>query len=342
MSKKSYIIPIFIPHKGCPHDCSFCNQKKIAGEADNNNEENVISVINRYMELYPKNAHNLEIAFYGGSFTGLPIHKQIELLTPAYEIKKAGYVKEIRISTRPDYINENILSLLEEYGVSIIELGVQSTDDYVLHQNKRGHTKKDVFKAVELVRKYNFQLGLQMMIGLFGDSRTTIEKTAEDIVLLKPDFLRIYPTIVIKDTYLETLYLNGEYVPFSLEETVEICKKLLLQFKDHSIPVIRLGLQSTEDITYGKAIVAGPYHPAFREIVESSIYRDLIENELIKYNVNESKQLVIYCHPTSASKVAGYKQKNKSYLISKYSFSKITIKPSYDIKKDSVKLEVDK
>lgn len=340
MSKKNYIIPIFIPHKGCPHDCSFCNQKKIAGEVENNSEENIIEVINRYMELYPKPSTNLEIAFYGGSFTGLPIEKQVELLTPAYRMKKEGYIKEIRLSTRPDYINKEILSILEQYGVSIIELGVQSTDEHVLFLNKRGHTRKDIFKAVELVKKYDFRLGLQMMVGLFGDSGSTIKRTAEDIILLKPDFLRIYPTIVIKDTYLEILYKKGEYIPFTLEETVDICKSLLLEFKENNIPVIRLGLQSTEDIAYGKAIVAGPYHPAFREIVESEIYKDLIENDLRKYDGYKLKQLTIYCHPSAASKVAGYKQSNKNYLINKYHLSKIIIKPYPSIEIDTVRLEV--
>lgn len=342
MSKKSYIIPIFIPHKGCPHDCSFCNQKKIAGEMGEIKEEDIYKITDKYLKLFPQKNIHKEIAFYGGSFTGLTIEKQIELLRPAFEMKKKGLINKIRLSTRPDYIDDDRLILLTKYGVSTIELGVQSTDNKVLELNHRGHTKEQVDLAAKLIKVYGFQLGLQMMVGLLGDNRYTIKQTAKDIIFLNPNFVRIYPTAVIKDTYLETLYLKGEYKPFTIEETIEICKELLLTFKKNNIPVIRLGLQSNEDIRYGKALVAGPYHPAFREMVESEIYKDLIEENIKTISINTSDTLIIYCHITSASKVAGFKQSNKKYLMDKYKLSKIIIKCDIGIKKDEIKVEIER
>lgn len=338
MAKKRYIIPIFIPHEGCPHDCSFCNQKKITGITAN--QENVENTIEKYLKLYPKSAEIIEIAFYGGSFTGLPIEKQIQLLRPAYNMKKSGYISDIRLSTRPDYISKDILNLLKQYGVSIIELGLQSTDDNVLFLNGRGHTRKDIFDAVYNIREYPFKIGLQMMIGLFADNIKTINRTVEDILLLKPDFVRIYPTIVIKDTHLETLYKKGVYKPYTLERAVSICKELLLVFKKNDIPVIRLGLQATDDINYGKALVAGPYHPAFREIVETEIYRDLIEEEIKKYEIIGLKELIIYCHPRLSSKAAGFRKSNKNYFMKKYNFSRVKIIHLSDMKQDSIKVEI--
>ncbi|AKL95507.1 radical SAM domain-containing protein [Clostridium aceticum] len=338
MSKKNYIIPIFIPHQGCPHDCSFCNQKRIAGEIDEVTQKDVDQLIHHYLQLFPKDAVNKEVAFYGGSFTGIPIKNQLQLLKPAFEMKRLGRIHGIRVSTRPDYIDEERLDLLKRYGVCTIELGVQSTDDRVLDLNHRGHKREDVFYAAGLIKKYEFKLGLQMMVGLLGDDRDSIQKTAKDILSLKPDFVRIYPTIVIKDTHLETLYRQGKYAPFSFEETVVICKDLLLQFEENHIPVIRLGLQSTEDLADGKAIVAGPYHPAFREIVEGEIYKEIIEKKLKTVERDTGTSLIIYCHSSIVSKVAGFKQSNKKYLINKYGLSKVIIKHCLDMPKGEVKV----
>lgn len=340
MPPKSYIIPIFIPHEGCPHDCSFCNQRKIAGESSSIDQQDVRNIIDKYLGMYPKLSKNIEVAFYGGSFTGLPIEKQIQLLKPAYEVKKKGLIQEIRLSTRPDYIHQEVLSLLEDYGVSIIELGLQSTDDHVLSLNRRGHTREDIIRAVNLVKQWNFKLGLQMMVGLYGDSETSIKKTAEDIICLRPDFIRIYPTVVIQDTYLEILYKQGIYSPYTLDEVVAICKDLLIKFKKNNIPVIRLGLQSTEDINIGKAVVAGPYHPAFREIVESEIYRDMIEQQLLECETYQYKELIVHCHSSVVSRVAGYQRSNKKYFIEKYNFTKIIIKHSFHREQDSIEIEL--
>ncbi len=338
MSKRRYIIPVFIPHRGCPHKCSFCNQREITGGGDN--KESVEATIEKYLNIYPKSVNKLEVAFYGGSFTGLSRQKQIELLKPAYIRKKRGYINDIRISTRPDYIDGEIISLLTEYGVSIIELGIQSTDKNVLSLNKRGHSRGEIFDAYNLLRKYPFKIGLQMMVGLLGDSENTVLTTAREIAYLKPDFVRIYPTIVLKNTLLGNLYKKGEFTPFSFDKTVDICKELLSYFINNNIPVIRLGLQSTEEINYNKAIVAGPYHPAFREIVESEIYKDIIEKKLIKLPLPNKKRLLISCHPEEVSKVIGHKKSNKKYFIDRYNLENITIKQNRNLDEYLIELDI--
>lgn len=325
MEKGKIIIPIFIPHRGCPHDCSFCNQKKIAGTGTDVTAEQVLEIIEAQLEHLKDVNRPKEIAFYGGSFTGLPYEQQRQLLAMAYEKKKLNFIQDIRISTRPDYINEEILQLLGSYGVSIIELGVQSTDPTVLELNNRGHSKEDVYRAAALIKKQNIQLGLQMMVGLYGDTKEKMLRTARDIIDCTPDFVRIYPTIIIQDTLLEKLYREGKYKPISLDEAVYLCKELVLEFDQYQIPIIRLGLQATEEITIGKSIIAGPYHPAFRELVETEIYKDRIEYKMSLYKGIEGKILKIYCNTTECSKVAGYSQKNKNYFKDKFNLKGIKI-----------------
>lgn len=340
MSKARAIIPIFIPHKGCPHDCSFCNQRKIAGEEADVTIDRVVKTIDQQLQNLKNTSRSKEIAFYGGSFTGLPIKQQAQLLKIAYEKKKQGLIDKIRISTRPDYIDDEILNFLQEYGVSIIELGVQSTDDQVLKLNNRGHSKEDVFRASCLIRARQIELGLQMMVGLYGDTEEMLLNTARDIISCKADFVRIYPTIVIQNTLLEKLYLNNIYKPISLYEAVYLCKKLVLKFNEHNIPIIRLGLQATEEISMGKGIVAGPYHPAFREMVETEIYKDLIENKLENIFETKASILKIYCNPKDCSKVAGYGQSNKSYFKNKYDFKDVKVYSSNDFAIREINIEI--
>ncbi|ABR48902.1 Radical SAM domain protein [Alkaliphilus metalliredigens QYMF] len=344
MSKNRYIIPIFIPHEGCPNDCSFCNQKTIAGTSSQVNVEKIETIIQSYLKLYTNQQKQREIAFYGGSFTGLPMEVQKQYLTVAFNYKKKGLIDGIRLSTRPDYINEEILQQLKFYGVTIIELGVQSTNEEVLKMNKRGHSKDDVFKAVKSIRKYEFQLGLQMMIGLFGDTEQRIEQTAKDLISLRPDFVRIYPTLVIRDTALERYYYEGIFEPLGLEECVDICESLLVAFEGNHIKVIRLGLQSTEEIAYGKSIIAGPYHPALRELVESKMFSSRIEALLHTKESDEIKGciLTVYCHPRSASKVAGHKKCNKSYFLEKYQLAKFIVKTQENIDEKEVEIQITK
>lgn len=302
---KTYNIPVFVPHRGCPFDCVFCNQKRITGKTNEVNADSVRKTINDYLKTLPSSNCRIETAFFGGSFTGIPIDEQCELLGAAKEFLDKGKIHGIRLSTRPDYITEEILQNLKKYGVTTIELGVQSMDDDVLEKSGRGHTSHEVNEAVKLIRQYGFTLGLQMMTGLPNDTNEKSIATAEKIISLAPDIVRIYPTLTIKDTYLEEMYLNGVYKPQTVDEAVELCKRLVLMFEKNNITVIRIGLQSTDEICENGSVVAGPIHSAFGELVESSIYFDIISNKLMG-----AKKAIVYVNPKEISKAVGNRRIN--------------------------------
>ena len=226
---KKRIIPIFVPHKGCPHDCIFCNQKKITGVSTDVTSEDARNIIEECLETIDKDA-DVEIAFFGGSFTAIDIDIQKSLLSVAKEYVEKGLVKDIRMSTRPDCIDEDILSMLKEYKTSIIELGVQSLDEKVLLDSIRGHQSEIVYKSSKMIKNSGIKLGLQMMIGLPADTEEKCIFTAKKFVELKPDCVRVYPTLVVKDTGLEKLMEQNKYNPFTLEESVNIVKKVLVLF----------------------------------------------------------------------------------------------------------------
>ena len=261
-------IALFVPHLGCPHQCSFCNQKSISGETKQISGEDVKQACE--IALKSGDCKHAEIAFFGGSFTAIDREYMVSLLRAAYEYVKSGKFGGIRISTRPDCINDEILNILKDYGVTAIELGCQSMDDEVLRLNKRGHSAKDIEKASALIRKFGFELGHQMMTGLYGSNAEKDILTAEKLIRLKPDTVRIYPTVVLENTELSEKYKNKEYEPQKTEDAVKLCAKLLLMFESSGIPVIRLGLHSGGNVEDG--YVAGAFHPAFREKCESEIY----------------------------------------------------------------------
>lgn len=330
MNKRHYIIPIFVPHKGCPHDCIFCNQKKITGSVNSITPDSVQSTIETYLTTIDRQNSYVELSFFGGSFTGIPLDYQNQLLDVARKNFIEGKIDAIRLSTRPDYIDEKILTNLKSYGVSIIELGVQSMDKDVLINAERGHTSDDVIKASEIIKGYGISLGLQMMVGLPED---TLEKdifTAKEIIKLKPDFVRIYPALVIRDTYMEQMYLSGSYKPLSVDEAVNICKRLYSEFAKNNIKIIRLGLQTTEQINLGKDVIAGPFHPAFRELVESAILNDMIEYNIENY-FNESQVINIYVSTRDISRLYADKKRYFSSMIKKHSTKKINIQQKSDI-----------
>ena len=227
---EQYIIPIFVPHLGCPNDCTFCNQKSISGQTKQVTAEDVKQTIEEYLKSFKDESLHKEVAFFGGSFTGIDEAKQEELLKAAYEFVENKQIQSIRISTRPDYIDKEKLKLLKKYGVKTIELGVQSTNDYILKKCKRGHTFEDVKKASKLIRKHGFVLGHQMMIGLPESTKIDELNTAKDLAKLKPKIVRLYPVLVIKGTELEKEYQNGEYEPIPLSQAVERCKELYSKF----------------------------------------------------------------------------------------------------------------
>lgn len=324
MSKLN-IIPIFVPHMGCPHDCIFCNQRKITNHKDVIDREKIINYIEEYLSFFKNKDNYVEIAFYGGSFTGIDRQFMISYLEIANSFIKQGIVNGIRLSTRPDYINIEILDILKKYGVTTIELGIQSLNNKVLILNERGHSVECVYKSSKLIKEYGFKLGLQMMIGLYGDTFENSIFTAFEFCKIIPDFVRIYPTLVIKDTYLEKLFEMGKYIPLSLNDAIDLSKYLLIIFEVNNIDVIRLGLQSSDNISKDGDIVAGPFHDSFRELVEGSIYLDLIESNIIRNNLN-SCLVVLECSNNLISKIVGNKRKNLIYLKDKYGID-IKIKP---------------
>lgn len=337
-----YIIPIFIPHLGCPNDCTFCNQKSISGQSKQVTESEVRDIIEKHLKSFKDEKAEIEIAFFGGSFTGIEVPKQEELLSIAYEYVKTKKVKSIRISTRPDYIDKNILKMLKKYGVKTIELGVQSTNDYILRKCKRGHTFDDVVKASKLIRKFKFDLGHQMMIGLPESTRLDELNTARDLIKLKPKIVRLYPVLVIKNTELEKEYERKEYEPLTIEQAVERCKELYYMFTSNKVTVIRMGLQSTDVISNPKnmesEVVAGPYHEAFGQLVEAGIWYDSILEKIKRINT-KVKEIEIEVNPVDVNNVIGHKKDNIHKLKDLYDLD-VIIKQNENIKQGNFEIKI--
>lgn len=307
MSGKHANISIFVPHIGCPNMCSFCNQRYITGQFTAPRAADVAAAVKAAQKSPNYSPENTEIAFFGGSFTAINRAYMMRLLRTASRFVNEGVVSGIRISTRPDAIDDEILDILKEYKVTAIELGAQSLNDTVLKKNNRGHSVKDVIDASNLIKSRGFSLGLQMMTGLYHDSDELSIKTAQDIISLKPDTVRIYPTIVLKDTDLAALYADNKYRPQTLEDAVQLASKLLLMFENAGIRVIRLGLHSIENDAY----IAGPWHPAFSELCQSRLYLNEAINALKN---NEKGEYNIYVNKTSVSKMIGQKRSNIIHL----------------------------
>lgn len=335
---KKRIIPIFVPHRGCPHDCIFCNQKKITGVSTEVTKQEVEYIIEKCLQTIDKDT-NVEIAFFGGSFTAIEEEIQNELLAVAKQYIDKGLVHEIRMSTRPDCISESILQRLKKYDTSIIELGVQSMDEKVLIDSVRGHDIQSVTNSSKLIKKHGIKLGLQMMVGLPSDTEQKCIDTARKFIRLSPDCVRIYPTLVVKDTGLESLLEKGEYIPFSLDKCIRIVKKLLVLFYINDINVIRVGLQATDDIQLGKGVIAGPYHPAFRELVESEIIKDYLDYIIKKYNIE--KEIIIKTNNKNISKIIGNKKSNKKYLKEKYNINLKTLQTELSLDEFRIKTSKD-
>ena len=339
---EQYIIPIFVPHLGCPNDCTFCNQKSISGQTKQVTAKDVKQTIEEYLKSFKnENLYN-EVAFFGGSFTGIEQEKQKELLEAAYEFIKTKQIQSIRISTRPDYIDKEKLQLLKKYGVKTIELGVQSTNDYILKKCRRGHTFEDVKRASKLIRRHGFILGHQMMIGLPESTKIDELNTAKDLAKLKPKIVRLYPVLVIKGTELEKEYQNGEYEPVPLSQAVERCKELYYFFTHKKITVIRMGLQNTDIISDPKnaksEVVAGPYHEAFGQLVEDSIWYDAILEKIKKFNV-KVKEIEIEINPENINNVVGHKKENIKKLKDLYDVD-VKITQSKNIKPGKFEMKV--
>ncbi|MGB7604069.1 MAG: radical SAM protein [Lutisporaceae bacterium] len=334
MNKRHYIIPIFVSHRGCPHDCIFCNQKKITGSGGDVSGDEVKSKIEEYLKTIPKENTHIELAFFGGSFTAIPIEQQKELLGAVQSYLKQGVISNIRISTRPDCINEEVIEILKLYGVKIVELGVQSMDEEVLKLSNRGHSTEDVVNAITLLKQRGFTVGVQVMVGLPGDTEEKSIDTVQKLVALKPHIARIYPALVIRNTYMEQMYYKGLYKPFSLEKTIEICKRLLIIFEKNNIEVIRIGLQPTENIVEGKEVVAGPFHPAMRQLVVAAIYRDMLV--YIISSMMPIDNVEIHINPKEISDIIGQKRTNIEYLRERFNIRNVAVIQTSTIDKQSI------
>ena len=296
-------ISIFVPHLGCPQQCSFCNQKTITGKQTQPTAEDVKNAVTTALK---RKGYEYEIAFFGGSFTAIDMEYMQKLLTAAAECVDGERIKGIRISTRPDYIDDEVLDLLKAHKVTAIELGAQSMDDEVLKANMRGHSAEDVENAAKLIKSHGFELGLQMMTGLYLDTDEKAVQTAKKLIALQPDTVRIYPTVVLKGTYLAELFDKELYKPQTVDDAAALCTKLLPMFEEAGIRVIRLGLHASDDIK--KNMVAGAYHESFGEIVQSRF----MLNKVLAYPPGNYE---IRVTPRSVSKLKGNQKRNAYFLM---------------------------
>lgn len=358
--KKHAIIPIFIPHEGCQNDCVFCNQKKITSKTESMTPDDARETIETWLKTLEGRIPNIEVAFYGGSFTGLPIEIQNSYLDLAKKYKYEGRISKIHLSTRPDYISEEILDNLKAYSVDIIELGVQSFSDKVLIASKRGHKKEDVYKAVKLIKEYGFTFGIQLMAGLPEDTLEISKMSAIETVKLKPHIARIYPCITIKDTELYDMYKRGEYTPLSLEEAIKRSKAIYHILDSKGINIIRVGLKASEIIndSENSSAVGNTFHPAFRQLLESDIAKDHIVDQLedlekklsnikvnkkienLKKSAKKKIKVNILSNSNSISNAIGNRKSNKIYFKKHYPNFNIKFKIDNTLKNNEYNVEI--
>ena len=319
-------LSVFVPHLGCPNQCAFCDQRSISGTQQAPTAQQVEQLCEEFLPR--ENGEDCEIAFFGGSFTAIDRDYMESLLQTAHRFVKQGRAMGIRISTRPDCIDENVLCILEEYGVTSIELGAQAMQDTALCANLRGHTVADVEKAARLIKAKGFSLGLQMMTGMYGqqDYLADAVDTARQFAAIGPDTVRVYPTVTLRGTLLETLFLQGKYTPPDLQQTVEICAKVMEIFDEAGIKIIKMGLHA--DTGMESKIVAGPYHPAFRELCLSRMYLDKIKKQLTD---NCGTDIIIRVNTKELSQWKGQKNTNEKQL-SLMGYN-VKIVPCDDVKK---------
>jgi histone acetyltransferase (RNA polymerase elongator complex component) len=324
MSARNRIYPVFIPHLGCPHACVFCNQHEITGAA----AEEALRKLNSLTENPPQGAA-YELAFYGGSFTAIPEAQQLRYLEAAGRARDCGAVSSIRLSTRPDAVTREILERLKRYGVGTVELGAQSMQEPVLRASGRGHSAADVRRASELIREAGLSLVLQMMTGLPGDDDDGAVDTARQLIALQPDAVRIYPTVIVRGTELERLWRRGEYREHTVEDAVRVCARLLPLFDTAGIPVIRLGLNPTDELSGGAAL-AGAYHPALGELVRSRVLRNRAEQEMEKLHC-KGQFVSIRVPEKKLSQMLGQKRCNVDWLKKRFHLAGLEVCPDREV-----------
>lgn len=327
MSARESIIPVFVPHLGCPNDCVFCNQRRISGSVTPATPEDVSGSVERAKALTPPGTRR-QLAFYGGSFTAIPVHEQEALLGAAQPYLESGDISSIRLSTRPDAIDGEILARLRRFGVETVELGAQSMSDRVLALSGRGHTAQDVADASAQIKAAGFRLILQMMTGLPGSDDESDVDSARKIAALAPDGVRVYPTVIVRDTALCDLWRAGRYKEHTVEDAVRVCARILPVFEAAGIPVIRLGLNPTEDLSGGDA-VGGAYHPALGELVRARIMRE--KAEALLATANASGEAVLRVNPRLMSQAVGQHGANREYLKEKFGLKRLKFVPDVSV-----------
>ena len=337
-TRNPFIVPVFLPHAGCPHRCVFCNQHAVTGTPILPTISEYESTISRFLGYVAGRPADIQIAFYGGNFLGMGDSEVVSLLTLAQKFIRDGRADSIRFSTRPDTIDEHRLKLISGYSVRTIELGVQSMDEAVLTLSRRGHTSGQTVAAVQKLHKRDYVIGLQMMIGLPGDTLECSVDTARRIIDLRPNFVRIYPAVVLENSPLAKWYRQGRFAPWPLDTCVSHVKNLYLMFKQNNIAVIRMGLQSEKEFNNTKAILAGPYHPAFGHLVYSKMYLDAAIAALKSSTIGEDR-IRIYVHPRSISKMRGHMNHNIATLLSIFQPRKIQVLPDPSLAEDRIRLD---
>ncbi len=333
-----FIVPVFIPQQGCRHNCVFCDQSAITGRPrEIPSPEAVESEIDEFLR-YNASGKPAMLAFYGGNFLGLPENEIDSLLKTAEKFVEAGKIRSIRFSTRPDTVTRDSLAKIGHYSVSDIEIGVQSMDDSVLQASRRGHCALDTENAVRELKKAGYKTGLQTMIGLPGQSRESAFDTARKIADLEPDFVRIYPTVVLKNSALAHWTKSGAYRPLSLEEAVTQTQSIYLLFESRGIPVVRMGLQASAELDEKETVLAGPYHPAFGHLVLSEIALDRI-SEFYEKHPPASRQAVIKANPKTVSRVRGIRNSNIAKLKARFGFDEVVVVADSTIEPEMLSIE---
>ncbi len=328
------IIPLFIPHMGCPHQCVFCNQRAITGSTRQTpSPDQIHREVRRFLKYGKKRPSTTQISFFGGSFLGLAKETILSLLRAVVPFVQEARVDSIRFSTRPDTISRETLGLLDGFPVSTVELGVQSMNDRVLDAAGRGHRAADTVHATGLLKARGYQVGLQMMVGLPADDDDGAMETARRVAALQPDFVRIYPTLVLKGSRLAGQFKAGRYHPMSLAACVTLVKRLYLFFKTGHIPVVRMGLQASDGLTRAGDFIAGPYHPAFGHLVHGEIVLDAITSALDKME-KRPESLTIISHPSMVSRIQGLNKQNIRHLKKAFDLKKIALLQDANIEKE--------
>ena len=321
MTARNSIIPVFVPHLGCPNDCVFCNQRRISGHIEPATAQTVKNAIEEAAALTPQGTKR-QLAFYGGSFTAIPEARQIELFEAAQPYLEAGIISSIRLSTRPDAIDAAVLRRLKKYGVAVVELGAQSMCDRVLELSGRGHDSAAVENASRLIKAAGFRLILQMMTGLPGDTDESCIETVKRIIALGPDGVRIYPTVIVRDTVLCDMWRAGTYKEHSVEDAVRVCAKIVPLFDEAGIPIIRMGLNPTEDLSGGDAL-GGAYHPALGELVRSRIM--LQKARTLLSEAAPGSRVTLGVNRSDVSKAVGQHRCNIKTLTEEFSLRELKI-----------------